>query len=77
MSVAISVDQRAAREFQEHVLQRGPSHERGDRLEAHRVHLAERRLAVVGIQQDAVWKHLDPLAQLRRAEPMRRPPSGY
>ena len=52
--VRLSVGQRAAGQLEEHVLQRGPPHQRGQRDQAHAVHGGQRAFAVVGIDQHPV-----------------------
>src|SRR5688572_16382549 len=55
------LDQRAAGQAQEHVLQRGSADEHGLRLEPALVDGYRRRFAVVGVEQDAIGEVLDAL----------------
>ena len=55
------LDQRAAGQAQEDVLERRPADEDGLGLEAALVDGDRGRLAVVGVEQDAVGQALDPL----------------
>jgi hypothetical protein len=67
----MSIDERAAGQLQEDVLKRGSPHERGDRRERHLVHGGERCLAVIGVDDDAVRQHLDPITALGQTEALR------
>src|SRR5690349_7711513 len=57
-----SFDERPSREAQEDVLERRATHERRERLEPEMRDALERGLAVVGVDEDAVGEHLDPVA---------------
>src|SRR5690606_10729963 len=59
-SWAVSLNEGPPGQVEEHVLQRGPPHQGGDRRQATGGNLLQRRLTVVGIDQDAVRQNLQP-----------------
>src|SRR6478609_668984 len=57
-----SFDERPSREAEEHVFERGAADERRERLEPLARDVLESRLAVVGVDEDAIGEDFDAIA---------------